>query len=396
MIATCRVTALLTNQKVQYVTVDDAFRKSEEYKKLTTTDKFPLLQTSEGGLHETTAICKYFCALADNKFLGSNAVQRSQVDQWISFNNSTLAGSLYKVYTGIFGWGDITQADWNEAMAKLKKDVRVLHTALEGKKWLLGDEMSIADIVLANSLLYAFQTVLDAGFRKSCKNLDAWATACYAVPEMVKVHGNVHMAAKPLKPVCKAEEKKEAPKKQAAAPKPKEEPKKKEEKPKDNVAALPPTDFNLYDFKTFFINHPDQAGKGVDEMYKMLDWKGWAFWKFEYDIYEGEGAQEHITNNLMNGFLNRAESVNKICFARHCVLGEIPNLQIYGVWLCRGPEEVPDGLRKDHPQFEYYNARKMDPRNNKADDKLVRAYWGGKVGDVIDGKLKAVTMKWFK
>jgi len=146
----------MTGQKVQYVTVDDTFRKSEEYKKLTTTDKFPLLQTSEGGLHESTAICKYFCALADNKFLGTNAVQRSQVDQWISFNNSTLSASMYKVYQGIFGWGEISQEDWNEAMAKLKKDVRVLHNALEGKKWLLGDELSIADIILSTSLLYAF------------------------------------------------------------------------------------------------------------------------------------------------------------------------------------------------------------------------------------------------
>lgn len=233
---------------------------------------------------------------------------------------------MYKVYTGIFGWGEISQADWNEAMAKLKKDVRVLHTALEGKKWLLGDEMSIADIILANSLLYAFQTVLDAGFRKSCKNLEAWATTCYDVPEMVTVHGKVHLAAKPLKPLTVAEAKKEAPKKAAAAPKPKEEPKKKEEKPKDNVACLPPTDFDLYSFKTFFINHKDQGNTGVTEMYKMLDWKGWAFWKLEYDIYEGEGAQEHVANNLMNGFLSRAESVNKITFARHCVLGEIPNL----------------------------------------------------------------------
>lgn len=107
-VAVCRVTALMTGQKVQYVTVDDAFRKSAEYKAMTTTDKFPLLQTSEGSLHESTAICKYFCALSDNKFLGSNAVQRSQVDQWISFTNSTLFGSLYKVYTGVFGWGDIT------------------------------------------------------------------------------------------------------------------------------------------------------------------------------------------------------------------------------------------------------------------------------------------------
>jgi len=47
--------------------------------------------------------------------------------------------------------------------------------------------------------------------------------------------------------------------------------------------------------------------------------------------------------------------------------------------------------------MEYYNARKMDPRNNKDDDKLLRAYWGGcKVGDKLDKGLKAVTMKWFK
>lgn len=98
----------------------------------------------------------------------------------------------------------------------------------------------------------------------------------------------------------------------------------------------------------------------------------------------------------MNGFLSRAEFANKICFARHCVLGEIPNLQIYGVWLMRGPDEMPDGLTKEHPQWEYYNCRKMDPRNNPEDDKLVRAYWGGKVGDVIDKGMTAVTMKWFK
>jgi len=386
----------MTGQKVQYVTIDDEFRKSAEYKNLTTTDKFPLLQTSEGGLHETTAICKYFCALADNKFLGSNAVQRSQVDQWISFNNTSLMNNLYKVYTGVFGWGDISQTEWNDALNAVKKNVRIIHTALEGKKWLVGDELSIADIVLASSLMYAFQTVLDAGFRKSVKNVEAWATACYTYDAMVKVHGKVSMAAKPLKPVTVAEKKEEPKKKQQqAAPKAEEKPKK-DEKPKANTDLLPPTDFNLYDFKTFFINHPDKKGKGVDEMYKMIDWEGWAFWKFEYDIYEGEGEKEHITNNLMNGFLSRAEAANKLSFARHCVLGEVPKLQIYGVWLTRGKDELPDALRKDHPQMEYYKARKMDPRNNKEDDKLVRNYWGGKEGDKIDGKLKAVTMKWFK
>ena len=54
-------------------------------------------------------------------------------------------------------------------------------------------------------------------------------------------------------------------------------------------------------------------------MYKMLDWEGWSFWRFEYDIYEGEGAKVHITNNLMNGFISRAEHTNKYTCACVCV-----------------------------------------------------------------------------
>ena len=62
------------------------------------------------------------------------------------------------------------------------------------------------------------------------------------------------MCAKPLKPVCvpdpvvKKEEKKAA----AAAPKPAAA---KAEKKLDNVESLPPSSFNVYDFKTFYVNH---------------------------------------------------------------------------------------------------------------------------------------------
>lgn len=280
----------------------------------------------------------------------------------------------------------------------MKKSIQTINTALDGKKFLLGDEVSVADVVLAHTLMYNFQTALDNGFRKSCKNVEAWATACYSLPEMVKVHGNIAMAAKSLKPKVVAEKKDEPKKKQQQAAKPKEEPKKKEEKPKDNVESLPPSSFDkneLYNFKTFFVNHADKKGAAIDELYKILDWDGWAFWRFEYDILPKEGEKEHIANNLMNGFLSRAEHTNKYCFARHCVLGEEPKLQIIGVWMCRGTE-IPDGLAKEHAQFEYYKPRKLDPRGNAEDDKLLRNYWGGNPGDVIDGTLKAVTMKWFK
>merc|ERR1712086_302600 len=180
-ISCIRVVDRLCGQNVSYVQVTDEFKKSDEYKKMTTTDKFPLLQTDEGCMHETTAICKYLCAV-HGKYLGNNAVQRSQVDQWISFNNGNLTGAAMNVYNGVFGW----------------------------------DELSVADIIIANCLQYGFQTVLDQGFMKSIKNVNEWAASVFALPEYVHIFGKVKMCEKPLRPVLaevakKVEKKKAAP-----------------------------------------------------------------------------------------------------------------------------------------------------------------------------------------
>lgn len=77
------------------------------------------------------------------------------------------------------------------------------------------------------------------------------------------------------------------------------------------------------------------------------------------------------------------------------VFGEEPDLNIDGVWLMRGADEIPDGFTKDHTQFEYYKTRKLDPRNNKDDDALIRAFFAGKEETIIDGKM-CQTLKWFK
>lgn len=216
------------------------------------------------------------------------------------------------------------------------------------------------------------------------KAVEPWANGVFGLKEFCAIHGKTVLCAKPLKPVVKEEpkpeKKKEAPK--AAAPKPAE---KKEEKKLDNVQSLPPTSFDLFNFKTFYVNHADKKGEAVDQWYKELDWEGWAFWRFRYDILEGEGAKEYMINNLLGGFLSRAEHTSKYTFGKMVVCGDEPTLQIQGVWLCRGAKELPDGLTKEHSQFEYYESRKLDPRNNKDDDKLLRDYMGCVVGDTVEG-----------
>jgi elongation factor 1-gamma len=75
--AFARIVQDMTAQPAELVIADEEFRKTPGYKALTTTDKFPLLQTADGCLHESTAIAKYFCTLAGGKFLGTTAVERA-------------------------------------------------------------------------------------------------------------------------------------------------------------------------------------------------------------------------------------------------------------------------------------------------------------------------------
>jgi elongation factor 1-gamma len=215
-----------------------------------------------------------------------------------------------------------------------------LNTVLEGKDWLVGTQITLADVIVQQVLKVPLQTVLDAGFRKGTgKNVEKWALAYYANEVVVKHEGKVQLAAKPLKPVLLEEKK--APKVVAqVAAKPKEV----VVKPKDNIESLPPTDFVIYDYKTFLVNHPDKGGVGMDESYKQIDWNGWSYWFFHYEKFGKEGQVLFSTNNLVTGFLSRAEHTSKYTFARHGVFGEEPNLEVMGVWLCRGPTEIPDGL----------------------------------------------------
>lgn len=221
-------------------------------------------------------------------------------------------------------------------------------------------------------------------------NVGAWAEKLYSNKAFVSVMGKVKLAQKALKPVCIAEEKPKKAKQQAAAPKPK-----KEEKPKGNpLDLLPPTNFDLYNFKTFFVNHPDKKGVAVDEWYKMLDWDGWSFWYLQYIKYEAaEGAEVYRMNNLGGGFMQRIDHFKKYAFARHAIVGDEPELELEGVWFFRG-QEVPQEM-KDHPQFEYHKVRKLDPRNVSEDDKLVREFFGGAVDKPINGMM-CQTIYWHK
>lgn len=112
-------------------------------------------------------------------------------------------------------------------------------------------------------MAFAFQTVLDAGYRKAMANVTKWMERVVALPEFVSVSGNVKFCHKVIAPTLVVPKKEEV--KVAAPVKHEETAEKKEKNPLD---LLPPTTFNLYDFKTFFVNCPDKVGLGMKTFFE--------------------------------------------------------------------------------------------------------------------------------
>ena len=68
----------------------------------------------------------------------------------------------------------------------------------------------------------------------------------------------------------------------------------------------PGNTFNLFDFKTLFVNAPDKK-EALDFFWKNYDPTGYSLWYIKYIKYEGEGVKLFLTSNLMQGTLQRLD-----------------------------------------------------------------------------------------
>lgn len=366
---------------------------NDDSKKQNPAGTYPCLVTAQGNLNESVAIAKFLAH--GHSILGHNAEERARVDQWIYWSLTGALPQQARAVGAVLGQVEVTQAEYTESMNAVKANAKILNGALKNKQWLAADFVTLADIVVASHFITAQQTILDGGFRKAMPDYSNWFERVVALPEFVAVCGHVKSCSKAIKPQIKQEEKKKEEKKQQPAAKKQaddddDQPKK---KPKSALETLPPTNFDLFNFKTFFVNEPDRYGSAVDEFLKMYDKDGWSCWFLHYEMYGNEGKLLYHTENLCDGFLQRFDDFRKWSFGRMCILGTDDKQEIMGAFMWRStgiPQEC-----HDHPQFEYYKTRQLDILNNKDDLKILREFWGSKENDIVQG-LPVITPKWHK
>jgi len=158
--------------------------------------KAPTLETADGPLFEANAIARYVSRLGKNSLYGSNNYEHGLVDQWIDFSNSELElpGTVW-VYP-ILGYIPNNALATQKAKGDIRKSLDILNKYLLTRTFLVGNRITLADIVVSMSLYYLYARVLDNGFRKVFVNTNRWFLTCVNQPEFKSVIGEFKVCEK--------------------------------------------------------------------------------------------------------------------------------------------------------------------------------------------------------
>ncbi|KRX16899.1 Elongation factor 1-gamma, partial [Trichinella nelsoni] len=306
-----------------------------------------------------------------------------------------------------------------EAKAESLEAMGWLNEQLLSKTFLVGERISVVDIILACNVLPAYQhvglpfscfifIVFDERVRKLYPNVTRWFLTIINQPFFKKAIGDVPLCDKPavfdskkleefmkksltVERIAPKDNKDGAKVQSKAKAKPAEAPKKEvevdvEEKvaesdKKDPFAAFPKGKFDMDGFKRVYSNE-DTETKAIPHFWSHFDPDNYSIWFCEYK-YPKELEKVFMSCNLITGMFQRLDKLRKNAFASVCLFGEDNNSTISGIWIWRGHELAFELSEDWQIDYESYSWSKLDPKDEKTKS-LVNEYlkWEGK----FDGK----------
>ncbi|GJZ32782.1 elongation factor 1-gamma-like protein [Tanacetum coccineum] len=392
--------------------------KTPEFIKMNPIGKIPVLETPEGSVFESNAIARYVAY--GSSLLGSSAIEYGQIEQWIDFSSFEIDNNLRGWILPRLGYANYIKPVEENFISSIKRGLAALNTHLASHTFLVGDSVTLADIITTCNLSWGFKSVLTKSFTSEFPHVERYFWTMVNQPSFSKILGEIKQADAviPLPSAKKPEQPKEA--------KPKAEPKK-EEAPKPVVAdeeeapkpkaknpldLLPPSKMVLDDWKRLYSNTKsnfrevaikgnfssfvlfnilfdsgichcsssysmgiDLCGGGNLDPYTcefvvmgyalfltgfwdMFDPEGYSLWFCTYK-YNDENTVSFVTMNKVGGFLQRMDLARKYAFGKMLIIGNEPPFKVKGLWLFRGPE-IPQFVIDECYDMELYEWTKVD------------------------------------
>lgn len=375
------------------------------------TGKVPMLETPHGVLFESNAIARYVARIRrDTELYGRTFFESSQVDAWLDFVSHDVEVPATLWFFPVLGFSDFHASVHEEAVANLFKALAVLERHLLSRTYLVGEAVTLADIVAAVTLLYPFKLLFDAPIREAFPSVTRWFFTCVNQPAFAAVVGEVPVCEKQMtaggastvaapagaakaatggagaasggkKEKAAAAKKEEKPKPAAAAPAP-AAPKPAaaaaaaddaEAAPKkaNPFASLPKSKLDLEEWKRVYSNSRSDYYKSMPWFWEHFDKEGYSLWLCKYK-YNDECTRDYATSNLISGFIQRSEEMRRFSFSIMHALKESAPFEVEGLWCIRGTDIKP--LLEANDDAEHFVWTKLDA-DSEADRTMVGDYW---------------------
>ncbi len=361
-----------------FIGTDD---QTDNFKSKSPMGRVPILETANGSIFESNAIARFIAGLNPATALNGNGYfDEAQVAQWMDFCSKEIDFPACVWMYPAFGYVPANAAATAKARADLAAALTVVESALEGKQFLVGSAMSLADITIVSSLVYPFKFVCDAKYRGKFPKVCSWFESCVSQKAFSDIVGKVTLCADEL----------EVGAAQVAIPKPKQEKKPKDQKPKQEKKAKEPKEdddmpppapkkpdhpFKIMDkenkspfvMDAWKVQYSNEKGDYTDSMnyfWDNYDSQGWSLWRGEY-MWNEECERLFMTSNLIGGFIQRTEEIRKWFFGTMTIRGVEGKgtMKVTGHFLIRGQDIKP--LIDCNDDAEQYKWSKFDDIDEK-------------------------------
>ncbi|KAI0430195.1 glutathione S-transferase [Xylaria sp. FL1042] len=160
--------------------------------------KVPAFEGADGfRLTESIAIATYIAQAGPKaaQLLGEDAKTQALITQWTSYSEGELfTNSFMPLAMVVFKYYPLNEQAFDFHVDALLRNAKYLETVLQGgKKHLVGNKLTMADVMVTSFLYYAFKYFLDPETRKELPNLTAYMQAFASVPEHKKYYGELEL-----------------------------------------------------------------------------------------------------------------------------------------------------------------------------------------------------------
>ncbi|KAI8962214.1 glutathione S-transferase [Daldinia sp. FL1419] len=156
--------------------------------------KVPALECADGFcIAEGGAIAYYLARSGPKKdqLLGTDPKTQSIIDQWVFLAETELVSNIvYPAAMVVWKVIPYDETRYTTQVNSFERALKRIEVALkDGQKYLVGDNVTLADIMVAGCVFFASKFLIDAEMRKEIPNVVAWAQRLDALPEFKALGG---------------------------------------------------------------------------------------------------------------------------------------------------------------------------------------------------------------